>query len=89
MTMWNYGPHWGMMGGYGYGYGPIGMILWVVILIAVIAGAVWLIRSLTARDRATQAPPHRSAGLSVLEERYARGDINRDEYLQKKQDLLA
>jgi uncharacterized membrane protein len=24
----------------------------------------------------------------VLEERYARGEINRDEYLQKKRDIL-
>jgi putative membrane protein len=29
----------------------------------------------------------RSAGLDVLEERYARGEINRDEYLQKKKDI--
>jgi putative membrane protein len=30
-----------------------------------------------------------STALATLEERYARGDINRDEYLQKKQDILA
>jgi putative membrane protein len=30
----------------------------------------------------------RSPGLDVLEQRYARGEINRDEYLQKKQDLV-
>jgi len=88
--MWNYGPGWGMMNGYGYGYGygPIGMIVWVVILIAIIAAIVWLVRSLTARD-VSPPSPRRSAGLAVLEERYARGEINRDEYLQKKQDLLA
>lgn len=38
-------------------------------------------------------PPHyqdysnRSAALQLLEERYAKGEIQRDEYLQKKQDL--
>ena len=31
----------------------------------------------------------RSGGLDVLEERYARGEINRDEYLQKKKDIAA
>jgi putative membrane protein len=31
--------------------------------------------------------PSRSDALSVLEGRYARGEIQRDEYLQKKQDL--
>jgi putative membrane protein len=29
----------------------------------------------------------RSSGLDVLEERYARGEINRDEYLEKKRDI--
>ena len=31
----------------------------------------------------------RSPGLDALEERYARGEINRDEYQQKKKDILA
>jgi putative membrane protein len=29
-----------------------------------------------------------SAALDILEQRYARGEIGRDEYLQKKSDLL-
>ena len=32
-------------------------------------------------------PPARSDALSVLEGRYARGEINREEYLEKKKDL--
>lgn len=84
-----YGPNWGMMGdwGYGYGYGIIHMIIWVVILIAIVAGVVWLVRSLTAPGSHHLPPPRRSSGLEVLEERYARGEINREEYLQKKQDI--
>ena len=31
--------------------------------------------------------PGRSEALAILEARYARGEIQRDEYLQKKQDL--
>lgn len=80
-----YGP--GMMGGWGYGeYGAIHMIIWVVILIAIIAGIVWLVRSM-AVPGIDRLPPRRSSGLDVLEERYARGEINRDEYLQKKKDI--
>ena len=32
-------------------------------------------------------PPTRSEALAILEARYARGEIQRDEYLQKKADL--
>ena len=43
--MWSYGPHWGMMGGWGYGsYGAFDMLLWPIILIAVIVGVVWFMR---------------------------------------------
>lgn len=35
----------------------------------------------------TAASTSRSDALSILEGRYARGEIQREEYLQKKQDL--
>lgn len=76
----------GMMGGYG-GFGM--MIFGVIVLIAIIALVVWLVRSV-ATPAAHQLPPRerQSAGLDVLEERYARGEIKRDEYLEKKRDIL-
>src|SRR4051812_26671444 len=35
----------------------------------------------------TPSPPPRSEALAILEARYARGEIQRDEYLQKRADL--
>ncbi len=88
--MWGYGPGsgYGMMGGYGYGMGGFGMILWVVILIAIVVAIVWLVRSFATPGHHLPPPgARRSAGLDVLEERYAKGEINRDEYLEKKRDI--
>ena len=94
--MWGYGPGsgYGMMGGgFGYGPGPIGMIIWVVILIAVVVGVIWLVRSLTGTGHHHMMGPmghmgmRRSTGLDVLEERYAKGEIQREEYLEKKKDI--
>jgi putative membrane protein len=82
-----YGPGYGMMGGYGYGYGPVHMIIWAVVLIAIIVGVVWMVRSMTGPHAHHMQPKH-SAGLDVLEERYARGEVAREEYLQKKKDIL-
>ncbi len=79
---YGYGPQWGMMGG----FGGFGMIIWIVVLIAIVAFVVWLVRSPASSGMHHLSPP-RSSGLDVLEERYARGDINRDEYLQKKKDI--
>ncbi len=75
--MWDYG---NMMG---WGGGGFGMIIWFVILIAIVAGIIWLLRSGGGQLRL----PRRSSALDILEERYARGEINRDEYLEKKQDM--
>jgi uncharacterized membrane protein len=43
-------------------------------------------RSLTSAGAHSMTVP-RSSGLGLLEERYARGEVNREEYLQKKGDL--
>ena len=86
--MWGYGPHAGFMSGYGgWGFGLLHMVFWLVILVAVIVAAIWLIRSM-AGGSASPVEGRRSPGLDVLEERYARGEINRDEYLEKKKDIL-
>jgi putative membrane protein len=63
------------------------MIFLAVVLITIIVGVVWLVRSLAA-PHAHHMMPKRSAGLDVLEERYARGEVPREEYLQKKKDIL-
>ncbi len=63
------------------------MIVWVVIVAAVIALCAWMMRSVCMPGMHRHAVA-RSPGLDVLEQRYARGEINRDEYLQKKQDLV-
>ena len=83
-----YGPDSGMMGGwgYGYGFGMFHMLIGVIVLVAIIAGVVWLVRTV-ALSGTHQSVARRSPGLDVLEERYARSEIKRDEYLEKKRDI--
>ena len=78
---------WGVMGGWG-GYGPLNMIIWLLILGLVIAGIVWFVRAMTQRADSPPLAARGSPGLEILEERYARGEINRDEYLQNRRDIL-
>jgi putative membrane protein len=63
------------------------MFFLFLLLILIIAAVVWFLRR---NDRSGgERPPAvgRPPALDVLEERYARGEIERDEYLQKKRDL--
>lgn len=76
----------GMMGGmgpgygYGYGIGAAQLFFWLLIL-AVIGGlAYYLIKDKEGLRKKGNA-------LDILKERYARGDILREEYLEIKKDL--
>jgi putative membrane protein len=71
-----------MMNGWGMGFG---FIFWLLVLALLVAGVVWFVRSQPVASRRSEE--RRSAGLDVLEERYARGETNREEYLQKKRDI--
>jgi putative membrane protein len=62
-----------------------GFIFWLVILAIIIAGVVWFVRSQPLAGNQHSRP---STGLELLEERYARGEIGREEYLQKKRDIV-
>jgi putative membrane protein len=80
--MWNgpFGDGWGWFWPFHF---VIPLLFWALIVAAV----VWVVRYTTnggEYPRVARRPP----GLDVLEERYARGEINRDEYLQKKKDIV-
>ena len=83
--MWGYGHDWGMMGG--WGGGAFGMIIWPLVLIALVIGVIWYVRSPSYAGAGRLRLPRRASGLAILEERYARGEIDRDEYLQKKSEI--
>jgi putative membrane protein len=83
--MWGYGPY-GMMG-YGGGWMMlIGGIFWVSLLALIILGIIRLARGPEHGAHAAK-PVGRSPGLDILDERYAKGEIQREEFLQKKNDL--
>ncbi len=73
----------GMMGDFALGFGGIFMILWWVLIVV---GIVALVKWLTAPHGSTT--PGRGA-LDILKERYARGEIEREEFEQKRRDLEA
>jgi putative membrane protein len=82
---WGHGP--GMMGR-GFGMGWLGLIMmavfWVVVIVAIIFLIRWL--SVSSSSKWHTLKPEESA-LEILKKRYARGEINKEEFEEKKKDL--
>jgi putative membrane protein len=79
-----------------FGWGWLGAILGLIILLLIIAvlGALlaFLIRTLRrpSQDpaRSTAGPGSATQALQILEERYARGEIDQEDYEQRRRVLL-
>ena len=84
-----WGPHmmWWGGGWYAMIFGPLFMILFFAILMAAIAFLVrWLGGPWPGTAPPHHAPPARSA-LDILKERFARGEIDKDEFEERRRVL--
>ena len=73
-------PMWGMWGAWGIGMMVTMLVFWSVVIVGMVLAIRWLVN---------QGKESRSAdpALDILRQRYARGDINKDEFELKKRDL--
>lgn len=70
---------------WGMGWGWFGGIAMVVFWVAVIVGIVLLVRWLVTSPGQGQ---REETALEILKKRYARGEISREEFEEKKKDLM-
>lgn len=74
-----------MMGNFTYGpmgwFGGIFMLFfWVLLIVAIVYFIRWLIKSETGSKN--------NSALEILQQRYAKGEIEKKEYEEKKKDLM-
>ena len=81
-----YGAWPGMMG-WGCGMGWPWPILMLVFWIAVIAGVVFIMRWLMLSANRGRGGASEGSALDILNKRYAKGEINKDEYEKIKKDI--
>lgn len=77
-----------MMGGFGFGGMMLGGFLMIVFWVLVIVGGVWLVVTLVRNN--TSSIPTLNSGqtpLAVLQLRYAKGEITKEQFDQMRRDL--
>ena len=65
-------------------FGGIFMMLWMALIIA---GSIALVWWLIDQTRQGSHPNHEKSALEILKERYAKGEIDKKEFEDKKKDL--
>ena len=88
MGFGGFGP--GMMGGYygGFGYAPWWGIVMLLFWALVIGGVVLLIGRLVRQGSQTsQGGGREDSSLEILRQRYARGEITKEQFDQMRHDL--
>jgi putative membrane protein len=77
---WGMHPMWWMGGAWGVGMMFMMLLFWILVIAALVLGIRWLMG---------QGKEARSdSALEILRQRYARGEINKEEFEAKKRDLL-
>ena len=87
MPMMGYYGNYGPMMGYGYG-DPLGLIFTVLIGLFTAFAVIMLIKWLAHGSKHAWRE-HGQSALDILKERYAKGEIERKEFEEKKKDLEA
>jgi len=81
--MWPY-----MMSGIFGGWGIIGMIFmfifWALLITGIILLIVWIIRRVSYAGKDLS---RKGKAIDILEERYARGEISKEEFERMKRDI--
>lgn len=83
------GAGWGMMGpGMMGGFGAMGLmgVFWIVVVGLIIWAVVTAVRGAPWTGGSEASRP--DSAMEILKKRYARGEINKAEYEEKKKDLV-
>ena len=70
------------MFGWSFGGGFMMILFWAAIILSII----WIVREVGGRNNSDKTR-HGKSAIEILEERYAKGEIDKKEFEEKKKDL--
>ena len=84
----------GMMGGAGFGtgFGLIGLLINVVIIVGIVVLVIWAVRQFGSSGWGSGSSGQQNSSFEatpreIVEKRYARGEITREQYQEMLSDL--
>jgi len=79
-----------MMGGFGLGGGMLfGGLLMIAFWVLIIGGAVWLVVTLARNNQGAATTASGQTPLAILQARYAKGEITKEQFEEMKHALGA
>ena len=76
---WGMHPMWGVWGAWGIAMMLMMLVVWAAVIVGLVAGIRWLMRQ--------GRPDVTDSALEILRQRYARGEIDREEFEARRRDL--
>lgn len=73
-----WGDHWWMFGGF------FMLLFWALIIVGIVFLAKWIVQ----QSKSSESKDKEDA-LDILKKRYAKGEIDKEEFEQKKKDLMS
>ncbi len=73
----------GMMGGEMGIWMLLGMVFWILLIVGMVLLVVWVVQKAMGGGAGRT-----ESALEILKKRYARGEVSKEEYEEKKRDLL-
>lgn len=61
----------------------LGLIFWIFLIVGIVFLLIWVVRKASGRGTEKE-----ESALDILKKRYAKGEISKEEYEEKRRDLL-
>lgn len=78
---WGWHPMWGFWSPWGIAMMVMMLVVWGAALVGLVLGIRWLVRQ--------GQGPRSDPAIEILRQRYARGEVDRNEFEAKKRDLAS